>query len=141
MQPGDIYRHEDFYRSSETGNREPKYLVLLARLPSGDLVSRLLTSRPHGRPETPPCHHGHPYSSFFLGVIGGPLSAKSWIDLRYLDDFDEFEFQRRLKSTRISFVTSLAKEVLSSLLDCAAAAEDTTRSQEQAMRDALSNLR
>jgi hypothetical protein len=74
-------------------------------------------------------------------VIGGPLSAKSWVDLRYLDDFDEFEFQRRLKSTRISFVTSLAQEVLSSLLDCAAAAEDTTRLQEQVIRDTLAKLR
>jgi hypothetical protein len=141
MQPGGIYRHEDFYRSAETGNREPKYLVLLATLPSGDLVARLLTSRPHGRPETPPCHHGHPYPSFYLGVIGGPLSAKSWVDLRYLDDFDEFEFKRRLKSGRITPVTSLAKETLSDLLDCASAAEDTTRMQEQVMRDALAELR
>ena len=141
MQPGNIYRHEDYYRSNETGNREPKYLVLLASLPSGDLVARLLTSRPHGRPEAPPCYHGHPYPSFYLGVIGGALSAKSWVDLRPHDDFDEFEFQRRLKSTRISFVTSLTREVLSSLLDCVAAAEDTTRLQEQAIRDTLATLR
>jgi hypothetical protein len=141
MKPGNIYRHEDFYRSNETGNREPKYLVLLAILPSGDLVARLLTSRPHGRPETPQCHHGHPYSSFYLGVIGGQLSAKSWVDLRYLDDFDEYEFQRRLKSARISFVGSLTQEVLSSLLDCTAGAEDTTRQQEQAIRNALAELR
>jgi hypothetical protein len=141
VQPGHVYRHEDFYRNNETGKPEPKYLVVLATLASGDFVARLLTSRAHGRPETPPCYHGRPYSSFYLGVIGGPLSAKSWVDLRHLDDFDEFEFQRRLKSTRITFITSLAKEVLSSLLGCAAAAEDTTRLQEQAMRDTLAKLR
>jgi hypothetical protein len=141
LQPGEIYRHEAFYRSAETGEPEPKYLVLLATLPSGDLVAKLLTSRPHGRPEAPPCHHGHPYPSFYLGVIGGPLSAKSWVDLRRLDDFDEFEFKRRLKSTRIAFITSLTKEVLPDLLDCVAAAEDTTRLQERAIRDALANLR
>ncbi len=141
MQSGHVYRHEAFYRSAETGNLEPKYLVLLATLPSGDLVARLLTSRPHGRPETPPCHHGHPYPSFYLGVLGNPLSAKSWVDLRHLDDFDEFEFKRRLKSGRISPTTALTKEVLSDLLDCAAAAEDTTRLQERAMRDALAKLR
>jgi hypothetical protein len=122
MQPGEIYRHDAFYRSAETGQLEPKYLVLLATLPSGDLVARLLTSRPHGRPEQPPCFHGRPYSSFFLGVIGGTLSSKSWADLRCLDDFDEFEFQRRLKSKRIIPITSLAKEVLPGLLHCAAGA-------------------
>jgi hypothetical protein len=141
MQPGEVYRHDIFYRNAETGQLEPKYLVLLATLPSGDLVARLLTSRPHGRPEQPPCFHGRPYSSFFLGVIGGPLSSKSWVDLRYLDDFDEFEFQRRLKSKRITSTTSLAKEMLAPLLDCAAAAEDTTRLQERAIRDELAKLR
>lgn len=141
MQPGELYRHDAFYRSPETGRLEPKYLVLLAALPSGDLVARLLTSRPHGRPEQPPCFHGRPYSSFFLGVVGGPLSSKSWVDLRYHDDFDEFEFQRRLKSNRIVAITSLVKEVLVQLLDCASAAEDTTRLQERAIRDALAKLR
>ena len=141
MQPGELYRHEAFYRSSETGRLEPKYLVLLAALTSGDLVARLLTSRPHGRPEQPPCFQGQPYSSFYLGVIGGPLSSKSWVDLRYLDDFDEFEFRRRLQSNRIAPITSLAKDVLVQLLDCAAAAEDTTRLQERAIRDVLATLR
>jgi hypothetical protein len=61
--------------------------------------------------------------------------------LRHLDDFDEFEFNRRLKSGRIALITSLTKEVLPGLLDCAAAAEDTTRIQERAMRDALAKLR
>lgn len=54
MHPGEIYRHDAFYRDPETGTLEPKYLVLLATLPSDDLVARLLTSRPHGRREQPP---------------------------------------------------------------------------------------
>jgi len=141
VQSGDIYRHEAFYRSAETGRLEPKYLVLLAALASGDWVARLLTSRPHGRPEQPPCFHGRPYSSFYLGVIGGPLSAKSWVDLRYLEDFDEFEFRRRLKSNRIVPIISLSKDALVQVLDCAAAAEDTTRLQERAIRDALAKVR
>ena len=141
MEPGELYRHEAFYRSSETGQLEAKYLVLLATLPAGDLVARLLTSRSHARPESPACFHGHPYSSFYLGVLGGPLSAKSWVDLRYLDDFDELEFRRRLNSKRIVAVTSLSKSILPDLLDCAASAEDTTRLQERAIRDALARLR
>jgi len=141
VQSGELYRHAAFYRSSETGQLEAKYLVVLATLPAGDLVARLLTSRPHARPEDPPCFHGRPYASFFLGVPGGQLSAKSRVDLRYLDDFDELEFQRRLNSRRIVPVMSLAKGVLAGLLDCAAGAEDTTRLQERAIRDALAKLR
>jgi hypothetical protein len=141
VQPGELYRHEAFYRSSETGQLESKYLVLLATLPSGDLVARLLTSRQHGRPEHPPCYHGNPYPSFYLGVIGQPLTVKSWVDLRYLNDFDAVEFRRRMGSQRITLVRSLAKEVLLKLLECAAGAEDTTRLQEQSIRDSLAKLR
>jgi hypothetical protein len=138
---GAIYRHEAFYRSAESGRPEPKYLVLLATLPSDDLVARLLTSRSYGRPEDPPCFHGRPYPSFYLGVLGGPLRAKSWVDLRYLDDFDGIEFKRRMNGGRVVPVTLLRNEVLVRLLDCVAAAEDTTRLQEQTIRDELSRLR
>lgn len=128
---------------SERRNRESRAQVPSASRYSSirDLVARLLTSRPHGRPETPPCQHGHPYPSFYLGVLGNPLSAKSSVDLRYLDDFDEFEFRRHLTTGRISPITSLTKEMLPGLLDCAAAAKDTTRLQERAIRDALAKLR
>lgn len=141
MRSGEVYRHEAFYLNVETGELEPKYFLLLATLPSGDVVARLLTSRQHGRPETPPCFHGHPYSSFYLGVLGGPLSAKSWVDLRYLEDFDGFEFQRRLKTKRISLVMTVPREVLTHVLACAAGADDTSRLQERAIRDELSRLR
>jgi hypothetical protein len=115
---GAIYRHEAFYRSAETGRLEPKFLVLLATLPSNDLVARLLTSRSHGRPETPNCYQGRPYASFYIGVLGGLLHTKSWVDLRYLDDFDGIESNRRLGGGRIRPVTSLSQEVLVRLLDC-----------------------
>jgi hypothetical protein len=141
VQIGEIYRHEAFYRNAETGELEAKYLVLLATLPSGDCVARLLTSRQNGRPEEPPCFHGNPYPSYFLGVLGGPLSAKSWLDLRFLDDFDEVEFRRRIKSNRIALVGSVSTEALIDMLACVAGAEDTTRLQENAIRDALATLR
>ena len=141
MAAGAIYRHEGFYRSAETGRLEPKFLVLLATLPSNDLVARLLTSRSHGRPETPNCYQGRPYTSFYVGVLGGLLHTKSWVDLRYLDDFDGIEFNRRLGGGQIRPVTSLSQEVLVALLDCVAGAEDTTRLQERAIRDELARLR
>lgn len=141
MASGAIYRHEAFYRSAESGRLEPKFLVLLAVLPSKDLVARLLTSRFHGRPENPPCFHGRPYPSFYIDILGGPLRARSRVDLRYLDDFDVIEFKRRVNGGRIVPVTLLRREVLVELLDCVAAAEDTTRLQEQAIRDELTRLR
>ena len=141
MQPGEVYRHEAFYLNNETGELEPKYFLLLATLPDGDLVVRLLTSRQHGRPENPACYHGHPYSSFYLGVLGGSLSAKSWLDLRYLDDFDSVEFQRRLRTQRIRHIMTISDAMFVEALACAAGADDTTRSQERAIRDQLSRLR
>lgn len=141
MRSGEIYRHEAFYLNAETGELEPKYLLLLATLSSDDLVARLLTSRQHGRRENPPCFHGHPYSGFYLGVLGGPLTAKSWVDLRYLEDFDGLEFQRRLTTKRVSFVMTISKDVLAEALACAAGADDTSRLQERAIRDELSRLR
>jgi hypothetical protein len=141
LRSGEVYRHEAFYLNVETGELEAKYFLLFATPPSGDAVARLLTSRQHGRPENPPCFHGHPYSSFYLGVLGGPLSAKSWVDLRYLDDFDGVELQRRLKTKRISLVMRVPIETLTDVLACAAGADDTTRFQERAIRDELSRLR
>lgn len=66
MQPGEIFRYDDFYLSHETGAFESKYLVFLALTPGGDIVARLLTSRAHGRPENPPCYHGYPYPASTL---------------------------------------------------------------------------
>jgi len=141
MRPGSIYRHEAFYRSAETGRLEAKYLVLLAVTVGGDLVARLLTSRAHGRRERPPCYHGHPYPGFYLGVLGGALSMRSWVDLRYLDDFDAAEFRRGVDAKRLTSVGSVAARGLLELLDCVAGAEDTTRLQARAIRDALASLR
>jgi hypothetical protein len=42
---------------------------------------------------------------------------------------------------RIVPVTLMRRDVLVELLDCVAAAEDTTRLQEQAIRDELTRLR
>lgn len=136
-----MYRHEAFYLNAQTGEIEAKYFLFLATLPEGDIVARLLTSRRHGRPENPVCFHGHPYSSFYLGVLGSPLSAKSWLDLRYLEDFDGLEFKRRLQTGRIKLVMSISTAMLANALACAAGADDTSRSQERAIRDQLSRLR
>lgn len=141
MIPGEIYRHDAFYVDPDTGESRRKYFVVLAALPSGDFVSRLLTSRPHGRPEEPPCFHGLPYPSFFLGVPGGELGTKTWVDLRSLDDVDPAAVQRSTNRNIVRLTMTLSNSILKPLLDCAARANDTTVRQEHALRDQLARLR
>ena len=141
MRPGDIYRDEAFYLETSTGELKPKYLLILAAPGNDDIVFRLLTSRAHGRPETPPCYHGRPYGGYFLGVPGSPLTEKTWIDLRPSDDLDPAEFHRREKSGVLALVHTLPIEILMAVLECAAGADDTTRHQERHLRDTLAALR
>lgn len=141
MQPGQIYRHEAFYLSAETGRYEPKYFVVLALTPSGDAIARLLTSRAHGRPEQPPCYHGNPYPGFYLGVLGPPLGTKSWVDLRGLEDFDIGDLRRKQEQQRLKTITTVSDGTLASLLECAANADDTTRLQERCIRNQLASRR
>jgi len=141
MQPGQLYRHSHFYFSAETGRHESKYFVVLAFTPAGDVIARLLTSRSHGRPEQPPCYHGDPYPGFYLGVLGPPLGAKSWVDLRSLEDFDISSLQRKLGQQQISLITALPTITFTALLDCVANADDTTKLQENSIRNQLAALR
>lgn len=141
MESGQIYRYDDFYLSAKTGRYEPKYLVVLAFTPAGDGVARLLTSRAHGCPENPPCHHGDPYPGFYLGVLGFALGAKSWVDLRGLEDFDIGTLQRKQARHQVHLIVAVARAPLITLLDCAANADDTTRLQENSIRDQLAKLR
>lgn len=120
---------------------EPKYLVALARTPGDDIVARLLTSRPHGRREKPPCFHGFPYPGFYLGVPGGGLTQKSWVDLRYLDDLDSTDALRLQKKGVLSLVMTLHAKLLVEVLDCSAAADDTSILQERCIRDQLAKIR
>jgi hypothetical protein len=141
MTPGEIFRHEAFYADEGTGELRRKYFVVLGILNGGDIVIRLLTSRAHGRPEDPKCFHGHPYPSYFLGVPGGELGTKTWVDLRYLDDVDALDVQREIQRNIVKASGVLDRLALMPLLDCAAAAEDTTQRQERAMRDLLAAMR
>lgn len=140
MDVGEIYRHSAFYPDPRTGELLPKYLVILARLAGGDLVARLLTSRAHGRPERPPCFHRDPYPGYYLGVLGGSLGAKSWVDLRPFRDLDGIDFRRDLHAGTLTLAQTVPANELRPMLACAAAADDTTRLQEEAIRDALARL-
>lgn len=140
MIPQEIYRHDAFYRDAALGEFQRKYLVVLARIPGDDLVVRLLTSKQHGRREDPRCYHGYPYPGFYLGIIGEPLTVRSWVDLRYLDDFDPSTAPKMMAKGALARVATLAKDMFVELLDCAARAEDTTKLQERAIRDQLARM-
>ena len=138
--PGQIYRHDRFYRDS-AGQWQAKYLLVLTNTPDSDVVFRLLTSQAHGRPEQPPCYHGHPYPSFYLGYLGDALTAKSWLDLHRLNDYDGLSFAADLTHRDLSLVATRPEEILCLALDCAANADDTTRQQERLMRNQCAALR
>lgn len=88
----------------------------------------------------PPCHHGDPYPGYYLGVLGGPLSTKSWLDLRGPADLDRWDFARHEQAGRLREIMSLPQQQLRPAFECAAGADDTTRWQEHAIRDALADV-
>jgi hypothetical protein len=130
--PGQIYRHPRYYHDA-TG-WHTKYLLVLAAN-TDNVVYRLLTSRAHARPEIPPCYHGDPYPGFYLGLIGGSLSTKSWLDLRRQDDYDRRQFSTDVAAGLLTPEASLSLQQICAALDCAANADDTTRQQTGQMRD------
>lgn len=132
--PGEIYRHDRFYRNDQ-GVWQAKYLLLLAFTPGRDVIYRLLTSAPHGRPQSPPCYHGDPYPGYFLGVPGAPLTRPTWVDLRAADDYDSRDFGADTSNGTPSLIMKLPLTVLCAVLTCAANAEDTTREQHRALLD------
>lgn len=143
LAPGTVLHHSRFYLDTDTGECRPKFLVLLAPMRGGDWVVRLLTSQHVGvRPEQPSCHHGDPYPGFYLGVLdpANGLGRKSWLDLRWLEDADDTDMSRALDAEILTVVTTLPVELLKLVLACVAGADDTTRAQEQALRDQLAAL-
>jgi hypothetical protein len=137
--PGETYRHDRFYRN-EQGEWQAKYLVVLAFTPGRDVIYRLLTSEPHGRPERPPCYHGDPYPGYFLGVPGAPLTRPTWVDLRAADDYDPDAFGADMAGGTLRLIMNLPLPVLCAVLACAANAEDTTRQQNRALLDQKARL-
>lgn len=139
IESGRIYLDKRFYRD-RAGEFKPKYLLILAVSPGNDLIFSLLTSRQHGRPTEPRCFHGYPYPGFYLGVLGDPLSRDSWLDLRRLHEAERDPFTRGMGDRIIEPVMTLEPQIIIDSLDCAAAAEDTTRYQERIILDTRAAL-
>lgn len=142
LKAGTILRHARFYADPESGELKPKFLFVLATTSDGDVVWRLLTSRQYGRPENPRCYHGDPYPGFYLGVVdtSAGLGKKSWLDLHPLDDGDGVEVAKLLDAGVLTIEATITRDSLRAALECTAAADDTTRAQERAIRDQLAAL-
>jgi hypothetical protein len=137
MEAGDVFRHDSFYADRQSGELLPKFLLFMAPTRSGDWVFRLLTSREQGRPRDPPCYHGDPYPGYFLGTLGSPLVRDTWVDLRTCPDADIEDVRALIGKGVMRLVTRLTGSRMRAALECTAAAADTTRQQEQAIRDLL----
>jgi hypothetical protein len=137
--PGQIYRHPSFYRD-ESGRWQPKYLLVLGQSIAGDIVFRTLTSKSHARPENPRCYHGNPRPGYFLGVLGGRLSANSWVDLGPDNDYDSVQFQEMMELGQLELEKTLEKAVICDVLLCAVNAPDTTGYQSEAIWSSRSAL-
>ena len=138
MDPGEIHRHAQYYTAAD-GKPMPKYFVVLAKRPDGDIVLRLLTSKP--RPHAPSCNHGPPYPSYFLGVLGGRLVAESSVDLRACDDMEGDLAALQARKGIITSIMRLSTVTFCAILECAAGSGDATATQEKTMRDLLATLR
>ena len=141
---GEVWKHLDFYTDGETGEPLPKYLLILAIRPDGDIVHRLLTSRPYNRLEDPACSHDEDRPGYYFGVLQplGELRKKTWLDLRELsDDYDKRDFDTFTKNAVLTLVHAIPVASLCPALSCAAYAPDTTRKQKDYIMNARAALK
>lgn len=140
---GEVWKHLDFYTDGETGELLPKYLLILAIRPDGDIVHRLLTSRFYNRSDKLACDHNGDRPGYFLGVLqpAGDLNKKTWLDLRELsEDYDALQFAKLSNGLILTHVHTILPEVLCPALSCAAYAPDTTRRQKDYIMNARATL-
>lgn len=136
---GDIVFLPKYYQDPP-GTWHGKYLVILCTDRSGDYIFRLLTSR-HGN-AAQPCDHEAAYPTFYLGVLGGPLTANSAVDMRpQPSEFDAQALHSLISSGGASRVAAIAGKVLCDALDCVAQAEDTTAGHATLIRDQMAALK
>ncbi|WP_139174719.1 hypothetical protein [Janthinobacterium lividum] len=139
---GEVWKHSHFYRDANTGEMLPKYLLILAVRPDGDLVYRLLTSQAHQRPHAPACDKDGVHPGYYLGtpMPMGVLCKPTWLDLREIEDFDARDFALLTKQNVLTLVHTFHKSILYPALECAAYAPDTTPRQSKYIMTARGTL-
>lgn len=135
---GQVYYHTKYCKKD--GRDHPKYMLIMA-LDHHEILYRVLTTSSTGRVETPACCHDDPYPSFYVGVIGPPLTKRSWIDLQQTMDADRQDFENAVSASTINFVLDIDTKLLLDIIDCTANAQDTSRRQSSRLADQAAELR
>jgi len=139
---GQVWRDATYYTEPETGEQLAKYLLVLGFSKSKDIIYKLLTSRVDHRPTQPVCSHGEPRPGFYMGIpqTGGALFKETWLDLRESDDYDHYDFTDLVERGTLTYVYQIPSNQLCELLECAANAPDTMRSQRDGMMNSRAEL-
>lgn len=69
------------------------------------------------------------------------MERRTWVDLRGIEDYDGASAATEETRGNLMRVMTLDPGLFRSVLDCVAAANDTTRQQERAIRDHMSRVR
>lgn len=140
--PGQIWRDDCYYLDPETGECQPKYLLVLVVGRDGDLVTAVFTSKSHGLPEDPACCHGPPRAGYFVGSPGGVLTRPTWVDFNSLQDVDWYDFQLWQRQGRVNLLPRpLPQDLFCGVLRCLLGFDDITGRQARALGDLVALLR
>ncbi|MDD5176659.1 MAG: hypothetical protein PHQ05_09585 [Sterolibacterium sp.] len=139
--PGQIWQDDCYYLDRLTGECKRKYVLVLAVDGSGDAVTAVFTSKPHGLTETPACSLGPPRAGYFVGVPGGVFNQPTWVDFSSLDTLDGFDLATHVSSGRTRLLSqTLPAEIFCGVLRCVLQSEDITARQARWIGDTAAKL-
>lgn len=139
---GQIWRDDCYYFDSATGQCKRKYVLVLAVEPkSGDCVTAVLTSKPNGLTDNPPCHLGPPRAGYFVGTPGGRLTLPTWIDFSSVQILDCDDLVIHVKTGRKQLhLQTLSKVTFCAVLRCVLQCEDISLREARWVADSVALL-
>ena len=139
--PAQVWLDTCYYFDRDTGECQPKYLLIVAVDRAGDLVTVVFTSKSHGMGEAPPCSAGPPRAGYFVGAPGGVLTKPTWADFSSLQDVDRLDFQRWNQSGRVRQIPrALPTPIFCGVLRCLLGFDDLTGRQAKVVGDVIQTL-
>lgn len=140
--PGQVWQDNCYYFDSATGECMRKYVLVLAVEPkSGDCVTAVFTSKPHGLKENPPCSLGPPRAGYFVGVPGGVLSQPTWVDFSSVATLDSGDLAMHVRSGRKKQLElALPQPVFCAVLRCVLQSEDIALREARWIADTVAAL-
>ena len=139
--PGQIWRDDCYYLNRVTGECMRKYVLVLAVAHSGDMITAVLTSKPNGLTEHPPCSLGPPREGYFLGIPGHTLNKPTWVDFSSLQTLDRYDLELHIRQGRTKRLPhTLEAGTLCAVLRCVLRSDDITNRQSRWIADAITSL-